>query len=264
MGIHLQEVLARSVVHRSRIPGMDFVINPYSGCAFGCLYCYADFTRRFHRGPEPWGGYVDVRINAPDRVSRELRRVPQGSRILLSSVTDPYQPVERRYRLTRRILEILLQRPDLRVSVLTRSPLVVRDLDLLQRFGPRLEVGLTIPTNREEIRRIFEPRSPALRHRFHALKRLSRAKVFTYAFLGPLLPCDPEILGRQVAPFVNEVLVDGLHYPWKVQSLLERNHLQFVLNPEWYRRAVGILRQILGDRLRVVGSPGSLKRSKTR
>ncbi len=260
MGIHLQEVLARSVVHRSRIPGIDFVINPYSGCAFGCLYCYADFTRRFHKGPEAWGQYVDVRINAPDRVYRELRRVPAGSRILLSSVTDPYQPAERRYRLTRRILEILLQRPDLKVSLLTRSPLVMRDTDLFRRFGTRLEVGLSIPTNREAVRRIFEPRSPALDRRFQALAHLHQAGIRTYAFLGPLLPCDPEDLGRRVAPFADEVLVDGLHYPWKVRALLERHGFEYILDPKWYHRAVAVLQRVLGERVQVVGAPSPLRR----
>ncbi len=248
----IQEVLVRRIVQPSRIPGVDFVINPYSGCAFGCLYCYADFTRRFHPGPEPWGAYVDVRVNAVERLYRELPRLPDESRILLSSVTDPYQPVERRYRLTRRILEVLLKRPDLRISLLTRSPLVTRDLDLFRRFGRRLEVGLTVPTDREEVRRILEPRAPALRHRLAALQSLARAGIRTYAFLGPLLPGDPQRLARLVAPFADQVLVDRLNYAWKVRPLLRTHGWSFVEDPRWFRTSVEELRRILGDRLQVV------------
>ncbi len=248
----IQEVLAKTLVHRSRIPGVDFVINPYGGCAFGCRYCYADFTRRFHHGPERWGEYVDVRTNARHLLYRELSRVPQGSLLLLSSVTDPYQPVERKYQLTRQLLEILLQRRDLRVSLLTRSPLVTRDLDLFQRFGTRLEVGLSIPTDREDVRRVLEPRAPAIHQRWQALRTLAQAGVRTYAFLGPLLPCNPQNLARHVAPYVEEALVDRLNYAWKIRPLLRRHRWEFVEDPQWFQRCVQEIRSVLGHRLRVV------------
>ena len=252
MAPKIQEIYARTLVSRSRIPGIDFVINPYRGCAFGCRYCYADFMRKFRDGDELWGEFVDIKVNAPALIRKEIRKIPPEKRVLLSSVTDPYQPLEVRYRLTRRVLEVLLLRPDLEIRVLTRSPLVVRDLDLFVRFGPRLQVGLSITTDREEIRRIFEPTAPAIPRRISALKALHEAGVRTFAFLGPLLPCNPRNLARLVAPHADRVLVDALNYPWKVAEILDRHRFHFVLSPRWFRRCLEEMAEVLGEKLEAV------------
>src|SRR5512142_1989327 len=127
-----KEILARSVLTRSRIPGVEYCVNPYVGCAHGCSYCYAAFMKRFTGHAEPWGAFLDAKVNAVALLRRQLRRAQPG-RVMLSSVTDPYQAAEKVHRLTRGCLEALL---DFRfpVTVLTRSPLVLRDLDLFNRF----------------------------------------------------------------------------------------------------------------------------------
>lgn len=252
MAPKVQEIQAKTLVSRSRIPGIDFVINPYRGCAFGCRYCYADFIRKFRDGDEAWGAFVDVKANAPALIWKEIRRIPPGKRVLLSSVTDPYQPLERNYRLTRRILEVLRLRPDLEVRILTRSPLVTRDVDLFRELGPRLQVGLSITTDREEVRKLFEPTAPAIPRRLQALRTLHEAGIRTFAFLGPLLPCSPRNLARLVAPHADRVLVDQLNYPWKVEKLLKAHGMGYILSPRWFHRCVEELRSVLGDKLEEV------------
>src|SRR5262249_53961667 len=149
------ELQAKSILVRSKLPDTDYVVNPYTGCAFGCHYCYASFTGRFVQQPvKAWGDYVYVKINAVEVFDVELQRLrARGSApsILLSSVTDAYQGVEKRYRLTRGILEILAREPyPGSVGILTKSPLVLRDLDVLERL-PCVEVGMTITTTDDRL-----------------------------------------------------------------------------------------------------------------
>jgi DNA repair photolyase len=184
----VRETHARSVLVRSRIPGVSFAINPYTGCGHGCAYCYAVFMQKYHPRSEGWGEYVDVKVNAPEVLERDIRQLNPGERgtVLLSSVCDPYQPEEARYRLTRRLLAILLNR-GFPVSILTKSGLVTRDIDILKGFGD-IEAGLTITGLSEPDSRLLEPRASPHRERISALKRLKEAGIPTYAFIGPILP----------------------------------------------------------------------------
>lgn len=194
---------AKSILTPSKLPGVDYVVNPYSGCAFGCVYCYADFTRKFtgHMNDE-WGKYVDVKINTPELFEKEIanllkRKIKQnefktGKRISIffGSVTDPYQGVEAKYELTRKCLEIVANseiKNDIEVSLLTKSPLVTRDIEILKRI-PNLEIGMTISSIDDNISRLFECYAPPSSLRIEALKKLNEAGIKTYAFIGPLLP----------------------------------------------------------------------------
>jgi len=183
----IREILCRSALTESSLPEADYVLNPYVGCGHGCRYCYASFMRRFTgHGAERWGSFVDVRVNAPDVLTRQLRRKRQGS-LLLGSVTDCYMPLESRYRVTRRCLEALLANPTgLSVSVLTKSALVVRDIDLLSKL--KAEVGLTITSHQDSVARVFEPLASPVSERIHALQTLHSAGLTTYVFVGPILP----------------------------------------------------------------------------
>jgi len=123
----VKEILCKSVLSKSGISSVDYAVNPYVGCQHGCVYCYARFMKRFTGHGEEWGEFVDVRVNAPQVLTRELSRTAKGV-VLLSSVTDPYQPLEKKYELTRKCLQKLLmyQFP---ITILTKSTLVLRDLD---------------------------------------------------------------------------------------------------------------------------------------
>ncbi len=210
--MEIGEVRCKGILGRSGIGGMDYAVNPYLGCGHACAYCYARFMRRMGHPGEEWGSFVDAKVNAVERLREEAAKKPRG-RVLLSSVTDAYQPAERRYRLTRGCLEVLLEH-GFRVDVLTKSDLVLRDLDLLRRFD-EVEVGFTVTSLDDSVRRAFEPGASPIPARLDALKVLSDAGIPTYAFLGPMLPylSDEGLEGllNVLADRVGRLLVDRLN-----------------------------------------------------
>ena len=164
--------------------------------------------KRFTGHREPWGQFVDVKVNAPDLLRLEITR-KRTSRVWISGVCDPYQPLEARYKLTRQCLEILAQN-DWPVTVQTKSPLVLRDLDVFKK-GKGFEVGLSIPTAEDGIRKLFEPNAPPIEERIGALDELHRAGIRTYAMIAPILPGAeglPEILSGKV----DFVILDRMNY----------------------------------------------------
>ena len=206
-------VECRSALGRSRIYGVDYSINPYVGCEHGCAYCFARFMIRYAGASEGWGQFVNVKVNAPNVLEGQLRAAKKGL-VLLSSVTDPYQPIENKHYLTRRILELLVT-ADFPVSILTKSSLVLRDMDLIGKLS-RSEVGLTMVTLDEDVARNFEPKASPIKERLEALKTLSGSGIETYAFIGPILPhITEESLEELVAKLaktpVKRVLIDRLN-----------------------------------------------------
>ncbi len=163
----VREIRARTILSRSEI--YDHTVNAYVGCAHGCAFCYARFMRRFTGHREPWGAFVDVKVNAAELLAKEVRRKKKG-RVWISGVCDAYQPLERRYRLTRQCLQVLVGN-GWPVTIQTRSPLVLRDLDILTR-AEDTEAGLSITTADERIRKAFEPGAPPVARRIGALEAL--------------------------------------------------------------------------------------------
>ncbi len=240
-------VSPKSVLVRSKIRGIPYTINPYIGCAFGCTYCYASFMAKYSGHGEPWGTFVDVKDNAPQLLMDELRK-KRPTRILISSVTDPYQPLERRERVTRRCLEVLLDYSrweETKIEILTRSPLVLRDIDLFQQF-PSLEVGISVTTNDEAIRRIFEPKAPPIPARIAALETLRMAGIVTYAAISPILPMVPEALADMLLEKIERAFIDKLNYPWKASHLYRRHGLDYALEPGYVKAVVDVLSERLG------------------
>lgn len=219
----VREVLAKSALSQSRIPGASYCVNPYVGCAHACRYCYASFMKRFTGHGEPWGDFVDVRVNAPELLEGELRKARKRGavgRVMLSSVTDAYQPIEEKYGLARRCLAALIG-CGFPVDVLTKSPLVLRDLDLLEA-AEGVSVGLTITTDNERVRAAFEPGAPSIRARLEALASLSDRGVSTYAFVAPLLPMNPERLAAALQGATATVYLDRMNYEGKTSSLFRK------------------------------------------
>lgn len=172
----------------------DFMLNPYRGCQFGCSYCYAAWFSE----PEEmrrWGEWVEVKSNALALLGRE-RRLP-GAKVYVGSATDPYQPVEGKTQLTRSLLTAMAAlSPQPRVVIQTRSPLVVRDVDVLAKFESA-RVNMTVPTDDDEIRKVFEPSAPSIVRRLAALKMLHAAGITTAASVMPMLPLrDPVEFAR--------------------------------------------------------------------
>jgi len=232
------EVECRSILNRSRIPGIDYSINPYLGCVHGCIYCYARFMTRFSKQPVVWGQFCDAKVNAADVLSKQLVNAKKGL-VSLSTVTDPYQTPERKYQLTRKILIALLA-AGFPVSILTKSDLVLRDIDVLQQFGRETcDVGFSIATCDEVIRRQFEPRAPSIQKRMDALKILHASGIRTWVFIAPILPCfTPDGLScmlDSIKNSVDSILVDRLNIKcgnWhNIHQLLLKAYPTFV--PKW-------------------------------
>lgn len=184
----VREIQAKGILQKSRLPCIEYVINPYTGCVHGCVYCYARFMKRFTNHPEPWGAFLDVKVNAPELLERQLarRRMPLAECVLLSSVTDPYQMPEKKFGLTRRILEVLL-RHEVPVEILTKSDLVLRDMDLLSRSNDAT-VGMSMGTVDDDWAQWLEPRAPPPSRRLAALGAFRGSGISNYAFISPYIP----------------------------------------------------------------------------
>lgn len=194
---------SKTIITPSKLPGSDYVVNPYSGCSFGCVYCYAEFTRKFTNHIEDeWGKYVDIKINTPELFEKEFQKLArkiskktefkngQKPVLFFGSVTDPYQGVEAKYELTKKCLEIVSKseiKNHVDVSLLTKSPLVTRDIEVFKKI-PNLEIGMTISSVDDNISKLFECYAPPSSLRIQALRKLNDAGLNTYAFVGPLLP----------------------------------------------------------------------------
>ena len=167
-------------------------INPYRGCEFGCRYCYARYTHEFMemKNPEDFERKIYVKDNAAWLLQQEIRHLRPDEEVALGTATDPYQPVERRARVTRSILEVIAKQNGLRLGIVTKSTLIERDIDLLQRIARRNElvVHLTITTNDARLARILEPRAPRPDLRFRTVRRLREAGLRTGVLCSPLLP----------------------------------------------------------------------------
>ena len=223
------EITCQSILGRSEIGGMDYAVNPYLGCSHACCYCYARFMTRLGHVGEAWGSFVDAKVNAVEKLRGEAAKKPHG-RVLLSSVTDPYQPCERQYKLTRGCLEIL-QDNGFNVDILTKSDLVLRDLDIISKFN-EIEIGLTLTAMDDRVRLAFEPGASTVNERLDALKKISDQGIPTYAFIGPLLPYlseeKLEDLFDSLADRVNRVIVDRLNIKCgnmpAIRHVLQKNY----------------------------------------
>jgi DNA repair photolyase len=190
--MEIKEIAAKSVLTPSKLPGVDFVINPYIGCGFACTYCYATFMARYvGKTAGDWGKFVFVKVNAPEILKEDLAKLKDkgaGKSILLSSVTDPYQGAESKYKITQKCLQVLADFGfSGQVEILTKSNLVLRDAPLFKKLKD-LEVGFKITTTDDAISRYFEKYAPAASLRIEALKKLNEQGIKTYVFIGPLLP----------------------------------------------------------------------------
>jgi len=187
-------VKAKSILIKSGLPGADWVINPYNGCLFGCMYCYAAQIARWKHPNEEWGTYLDVKVNASELLEKELGKLEKkfGKKdfgfIFFSSVTDPYVGMEAKYKITRKCLKVLSDfNYQGAIGIQTKSPLVTRDIDIFKKLK-NITVGFTITTLNDKISQFLEVKAPLVSSRLKALKELNQAGISTYAFIGPILP----------------------------------------------------------------------------
>ncbi|MBA7668143.1 hypothetical protein ES703_76248 [subsurface metagenome] len=229
--LKVKEVKAKSLLNRSKI--FDYCLNPYTGCQINCTYCYARlFMRRYSGHSEAWGEFVDVKVNALEVLKKQLDKAKKGT-VWISSVCDPYQPLEATYALTRCCLKELAKR-QFPVNIQTKSKLVLRDVDLFQEFET-IEVGLTITTDDERVARLFEPRAPSVEERLRALEIIHSSGIPTFAFAGPLLPGNPERFVERLEGKVDKVFIDKMNYVYSVRGFYHQLGLQREMTDRYFR-----------------------------
>jgi DNA repair photolyase len=218
-------IQCKSMMTKSKIPSLDYAINPYFGCEHGCAYCYATFMARFRDIKDPWGSFVGIKENAAEVLRKEVPRRQPGV-VSFGTVCDAYQQVEERLGLTRECLEAFVDAPGFEVGVLTKSDLVVRDADVLAQL-PDPRVGFSITTLDRKLAAAFEPGAPGPSRRLAAMRKLADAGIPVWGFFGPVLPCfsdtDEEItemLRAMADAGADHVLVDAMNlYPKVVSSV---------------------------------------------
>jgi DNA repair photolyase len=180
--VKLNVIQPRSVLNRSGMGG--FTLNPYQGCPIGCAYCYVPHMKHKQVEERTWGTYVDVKEGVPELLEKQLGRLRQPTRVFMSSATDPYQPVEERYQITRRILEVFTRHPQHSLFILTKQQLVERDADLIAQL-PRAAVGMSISVMDDSVAAIIEPWAAPTSHRLATIRKLSERGIPTYVLWAP-------------------------------------------------------------------------------
>ncbi len=226
----VREIKAKSILAKTGL-GADFVINPYVGCAHACIYCYARFMKKFTGHKEPWGSFVDVKINAPDLIPSDTDKLKNKS-ILLGSVTDPYNSLEKEYKITRKILEKLIPLQP-KIEIITKSDLILRDLDLLKQFkNPTIVVSLSFLD--EKIRKQLEPLASPAEERIEMIKQLYKAKIKTVVFISPIFPeiTDWQKIINKTKDFADEYWFENLNMYFTIRNnifnFLKRNYPDLV------------------------------------
>jgi DNA repair photolyase len=235
--MQVREVHARTILSKSLVS--DYAVNAYVGCQHACAYCYAKFMKRFTGHEEEWGGFVDVKVNAPELLAKEVLKKKKPGRVWISGVCDAYQPLEKKYQLTRRCLEILVG-AGWPVRVQTKSPLVLRDLDILKQ-AKDVEVGFTITTADERMGQLFEPGAPPIAKRIEALETLHAEGIRTFAMIAPLLP-GAEKLPALLKDSADSVLVDRLNYHY-ADAVYKKYGMQWAMKDSFFREKGDELRK---------------------
>jgi DNA repair photolyase len=208
----MNNISAKSVLTKSKLPEADYCYNPYVGCTHNCKYCYAHFMKRFTgHDKDIWGQFLDYKENSVELLKKEILKIDGESLILMSSVTDCYQPIEKKLELTRESLKIFKEAGS-KLSILTKSDIVARDIDILKDMK-NVEVGISIGILNDDIAKILEPGASLPSKRIEALKALHTAGIKTYAFIGPVIPGVSEIEKtiEQISGSVDYVMMEAIN-----------------------------------------------------
>jgi len=230
--LKITEVKCKNALVKSGIYGVDYALNPYTGCQHGCVYCYAEFMKKYTNHNEEWGRFVDVKINIADRLRNQVKKTQPGV-VMIGTVTDAYQPLEKKFCLTRQCLEILASF-DFPVFIQTKSDLILRDLDILKKIKEK-EVGFTITCADLEVEKAFEPKASTLERRLEGLKRLKDNGIPTFVFFGPILPYFSDngeslrsLLEKLEKIKIKKIYLDKMNYlrgkRKKIGSLLKKRY----------------------------------------
>jgi len=248
----IREIKVNSIIGKSSIG--DYCINPYVGCLHACIYCYADYyTRKFSNHEEGWGEFVDVKINAPEVLLKEITKKKKGT-IYISPLTDAYQPIEAKYRITRKILEILA-RYDWPIIIQTKSSLVLRDLDVLKMFT-KVKVGFTIISLDGNKSKRLEKWASSPKERIIALKVLKENGIRTFVFIGPIMPFtkleEIEKIVNESREFADEFYFDKFNIKpgliEKLKTIDEYRNLEIREMKKYYENIKEIIRKMVEEK----------------
>ncbi len=180
-----RRIRVSTALSTSGLPDLDYAFNPYAGCYHSCIYCYARGYTRYSEVANNWGKVIYIKENIIDLLRKEVKAKKTGV-VGVSTITDPYQPIEVEEKLTREALAILLD-SGFKISIQTKSDLVLRDIDVITLCPDSVDVGVTITTVDEEVARIIEPNAPLPKRRIKAVERISSEGIETWVFLGPII-----------------------------------------------------------------------------
>lgn len=191
------------------LKGYSHTLNPYTGCIFGCSYCYVRQLPVQTFRSDNWGEWLNVKENAVSLLEKELKRekAKGAVTIFMSSSTDPYQPIEFKEEITRSLLKVMVNNPPDFLFIQTRSSLVLRDMDLIKKLGDRVRVSITIETDSDEMRKHFSPHAPPIRGRLKALKVLKENNIATQAAIAPILPSSKDFPAT-LSKIVDRICID--------------------------------------------------------
>jgi len=260
--VEYSKITCRTALSPSKLPGLKYSLNPYFGCQHGCIYCYSRSVFRNRQVALDWGKFVKAKQNIPKVLAEELKRKPKGT-IGLSTVTDPYQPLESKLQLTRKCLEVLSAH-DFPVSIQTKSNLVLRDVDLIK--PGKFDVGVTITTIDEDLTGKIEPRSSSPDARTQVLEEFASRGLETWLFLGPIIPeiNDSRRSLEQVVEVAkktgSKLMYDKLNLrPWVLESiapfveverpgLVKRLPTLLNLKSDWWRETSSTVKTLCAER----------------
>lgn len=221
----VRQISCKTILNKSELA--DFTLNCYVGCSHRCLYCYARYMKKFKNRPEAWGYFLDVKINAPEVLSKQIKRIKPPKQVYMSSICDGWQPLEAKFKLSRACLKILLE-AGFEVSILTKNSLILRDFDLLEAYKTP-SLGMTITTLDKNLQKVLEPYASDSYERINTLKIAQEKGIKTWAFLGPLLPEFTDTPANLEAIFtaltginLDQIYLDRLNPRWGVLQSLKR------------------------------------------
>lgn len=268
-GMEIREINAKTILTPAGgyLCGYSHSLNPYAGCPYGCSYCYVRAlpVSLFHEGA--WGSWVDMKVNAPSLIQAEIRKARKKGpvRIFMSSATDPYQPLEYKMKITKRLVAAMIEEPPDFLFVQTRSPLVVRDLPLFLQFGERIRVSITVETDLEAIRKRFTPKAPPIAARLKALRLLTEAGIPTQATIAPMLPFSKDFPSKlrevtERAALDDFFMGDGARgrrtERLGIREIFRKIGLERWYDPDAWKRAYPLLKEYFPDLRLLVSKEG--------
>lgn len=220
----IKEISSKTVFTKSKLPAADYVINSYTGCTHKCIYCYAEFMKRFSNHTEEWGEFIDIKIFDKIRIPRGI----ENKSVLISSVTDPYNHFEIKYKKTRDILEEI-KNLNCKIGILTKSKNVLRDIELFKQFK-NIEIGISLNTIDDNFRKFIEPKASSVEDRINMLKILRENNIKNYLFMSPIFPylSDYKKIIEQTKDFVDYYGFENLNlragYKYRVLNLIKKEY----------------------------------------